>query len=310
MPRPAAPTISYTTPAELGAATLTKSTTTNKYTLHLPAGLPSYPGTDLTLSFDSAGKLLNAKDPAGHAVAATTPRARSGFPGAGRDHRHQQCLLGCRPGLHRREHSHILDPAGHHTLYEYANGSDNDLIKVTRADATISRYAYDSSHRLKSVTTPDGNVTLVTYNGTTSQIASIIRTNNPAHTTGPTTTFTYSSPATPCQSTNFDFTKTVVNRPDATSTTYCANDHAQITYDTDNPTTATPSGKWYDLHDQYTQGTGTHSITFTGADKGAGVKKMALEQVGGAEIALPPPCPATRATRRIRRRARTPRPRP
>jgi YD repeat-containing protein len=295
-------TISYTTPAELGAATLTKSTTTNKYTLHLPAGLPSYPGTDLTLSFDSAGKLLDAKDPAGHTIALSYyAQGAMEFPALGGITDTNNVFWDVDRGYIGGERIiDILDPAGHHTLYEYANGSDDYLIKVTRADATISRYAYDTSHRLKSMTTPDGNVTLITYNGTTSQIASVVRTNNPTHTTGPTTTFAYSAPTTPCQSTNFDFAKTVVNRPDATSTTYCANDHAQITYDTDNPTTATPSGEWYDLHDQYTQGTGTHSITFTGADKGAGVKKMALEQVGGSEIASTTlPCDPRNATNPI-----------
>jgi YD repeat-containing protein len=280
-------TISYTTPAELGAATLTKNTTTNQYTLRLPTGLPSYPNVDLTLSFDSTGKLLGAKDPAGHTIALSyyAPGSME-FPALGGITDTTSAFYDVDRGYIGGERvTDILDPAGHHTLYEYANTSDNYLTKVTRADGTISRYAYDSSHRIKSITTPDGNVTLVTYNGTSSQIASIIRTNNPAHTTGPTTTFTYSSPTTPCQSTNFDFTKTVVSRPDGSSTTYCANDHAQITYDTDNPTTATPSGEWYDLHDQYTQGTGTHSITLAGADAGSGVKKMALEEVGGAEIA-------------------------
>jgi hypothetical protein len=116
-------------------------------------------------------------------------------------------------------------------------------------------------------------------------VASIIQTTNAAHTTGPTTTYTYSSPTSPCESTNFDYAKTVVQRPDNTSTTYCANDHAQITHDTDNPTAATPSGEWYDLHDGYTRGTGAHTVTLAGVDAGAGIKKLSLEEVGGVEIA-------------------------
>jgi YD repeat-containing protein len=279
-------TVSYDTPTELGAATLTKSTTTNKYTLNLPAGLPSYSGVALILTFDNVGKLLSVKDPAGHTIALSYyAQGAMEFPALGGITDTNNVFWDVDRGYIGGERIiDILDPAGHHTLYAYANTSDNYLTKLTRADGSISRYAYDASHRLKSITTPDGNVTLVTYSGSTSKVASIVRTNNAAHTTGPTTTFTYSSPTTPCQSTNFDFAKTVVNRPGGTSTTYCANNHAQVTYDTDPPT-ASPSGDWYALRDHYTKGTGTQSITLAGTDQGSGVKKLALELVGGAELA-------------------------
>ena len=66
------------------------------------------------------------------------------LPGAGRDHRHQQRLLGRRPGLHRASGiTDILDPAGHHTLYEYANTSDN------RPHQGHPRRRHDQSLRLR-----------------------------------------------------------------------------------------------------------------------------------------------------------------
>ena len=62
-------TITWGSPAELASATLTKSTATNTYLLHLPEGLPSYSGVDLTLTFDGDGKLLDLKDAADHTIA-------------------------------------------------------------------------------------------------------------------------------------------------------------------------------------------------------------------------------------------------
>jgi YD repeat-containing protein len=280
-------TTSWGPPAELADATLSKSSTTNHYTLRLPGGLPAWPGIDLTLTFDDAGKLVSVKNAAGNTIGLSYyPQGAMEYPALGGITDTNNVFWDVdRAYIGEERIVDITHPNSQHTVFGYLNTYDDYLTKVTAADNTTNKYSYDTSHRLKSITTPDGNVTLVTYTGTSSKVASIIRTNNPAHTTGPTTTFTYSSPTTPCQSNNFDYAKTVVARPDSTSTTYCANDHAQITYDTDNPTTATPSGQWYDLHDQYTKGTGTYSATLAGADAGAGVKKLALERVGGGEVA-------------------------
>ena len=240
-----------------------------------------------TLTFDHIGKLLSIKNPAGNTIALSYyPQGAMEYPALGGITDTNNAFWDVdRAYIGEERIADITHPNNQHTVFGYLNTYDDYLTKVTEADGAINKYAYDTSHRVKSITTPDGNVTLITYSGTSSKVASIIRTNNPAHTTGPTTTFTYSSPTTPCQSTNFDYAKTVVQRPDSTSTTYCANDHAQITYDTDNPATATPSGEWYDLRGGYVKGTGTHSVTLSGADAGAGVKKLALERIGGGEVA-------------------------
>ncbi|HET6508977.1 MAG TPA: DNRLRE domain-containing protein [Baekduia sp.] len=288
----------YSSPAELASATLTKSATTNKYTLRLPDGLPTYPNADLTLTFGSDGRLLTLADAAGHAIAFsyysdgdTEIPALNGITDAnGAAYRVTRNYVG--DGYIQD----IFDTAGHTWNFLYGHVDSDYLTRYTAGDGAISRYAYDARNRLKSITTPDGNVTLVTYNGTTSQVASMVRTNNATHTTGPTTTFTYSSPSTPCVTTGADFAKTVVQRPDGTSTTYCANNHAQVTYDSDPPT-ASPFGAWHDLRDHYTNGTGTQSITLAGTDAGSGVKKLALEVVGGAEVAASTlPCDPRAAT--------------
>jgi RHS repeat-associated protein len=285
-PQTSGTTTTYTSPADLATATLTKSTTTSKYTLRLPGGLPTYPGADLTLTFSSAGKLESFKDQVGHTI------AFSYYSDGGTDIPALNGITDTNGATYDVQRNYagdgyiqdIFDTAGHDWNFLYGHLNTDYLTRYTAGDGSISRYAYDSRNRLKSITTPDGNVTLATYSGTTSKVASIIRTTNAAHTTGPTTTFTYSSPTTPCATANFDYAKTVVNRSDGTSTTYCANNHAQITYDTDPPA-GSPFGAWYDLRDHYTNGTGTQSITLAGADAGSGVKKLALEQVGGAELA-------------------------
>jgi YD repeat-containing protein len=298
-PHTAGTTKTYTAPADLPGAMLTQNTTTHLYTLDLPTGLPAWPGLHLALTFDPNGALTKIADTAGHHLdldyypsGYTDPPAVGGIV----DTNNSRYDID-RSNDGEESIDNIADPSDtQHWTFSY-DSVFGTLTKATSIDNTNYQYAYDSQHRLNKVTTPTGAVWLVTYNGSTSKVASIVQTTNTAHTTGPTTTFTYSSPTTPCQSTNFDYTKTVVQRPNTTSTTYCANDHAQVTYDTDNPTAATPSGEWYDLHDQYTRGVGTHSITLTGADAGAGIKKLALERGSGTEVASTTlPCDPRNAT--------------
>lgn len=276
----------WTAPYELGNASLSRNNSTETYTLRLPDGLPSQPGKDLTLTFDNTGKLTSLADQAGHAIGMTY------YPGG---HPDWPTLHGItdttgaawtvsRGSLDEERIADILSPDNRHTTFSYLT-SGRYLRQVTEADGTTSRYGYDGNKRITSITGPGGNVTKVRYSGDTTKVASLIRTTDAAHTTGPTTTITYSSPSTPCRSAQFDYTKNVISRPDGTSTTYCANNHAQVTYDTDDPTAATPSGEWYDLHDRYTQGTGTHSVTIAGADAGAGVKKLSLERGSSTEMA-------------------------
>jgi YD repeat-containing protein len=287
-PQTTATTKTFTTPADLSGATLTQNTTTSIYTLDLPKGLPAWPGLHQVLTFSSGGALTQLADTQGHHLNFTYDTGGYTNPLA---------LDGITDTNNAYYDVDRASPTGNESVDNIATPSDTQhwtfaydsifgtLTKATSIDNTNYQYAYDGAHRLTKITGPTGAVTLITYTGTTPKVASVIKTTDTAHTTGPTTTFTYSAPTAPCQSTNFDYAKTVVQRPDSTSTTYCANDHAQVTYDTDNPTVATPSGEWYGLAGGYTEGTGSHSITVAGADAGAGVKKLSLEEVGGPEVA-------------------------
>jgi YD repeat-containing protein len=288
-PQTTGSTTSYTAPLELPGVTLSLNTSTHLYTLVLPAGLPSLPGQPLTLTFAATGKLTKVADAAGHEISLGyySANSTSGLPPLGSvldtNSTNWDVDSNYTPDGYMDQ---ITRPGGTTWNWIYGHLNGDYLTQFTAGDTGQAwHYDYDTSHRLSAITTPDAQVTKITYDGTSSKVASIINTTNPTHTTGPTTTYTYSSPNSPCQSTNFDYAKTVVSRPDSSSTTYCANNYAQVTYDTDNPTTATPSGEWYDLHDQYTQGTGTHSITMVGADAGAGVKKLSLQRGSGSEIA-------------------------
>jgi hypothetical protein len=53
----------------------------------------------------------------------------------------------------------------------------------------------------------------------------------------------------------------------------------------DDAPVAEPGGEWYDLGDQYVDGRHTHGLTLTATDAGAGVSRVALQEVGVGELA-------------------------
>lgn len=296
-PHTSGTTKTFDTPYELASATLTQNTSTNTYTLDLPSGLPAWGGMHQVLTFDPSGAWTTVADTQGHHLSLsyypsgyTDPPSLGGITDTNNGYYDVD-----RSGSGLESVDNIADLTDTRQ-WRFTYDTSGALTRATSVDNTRYQYTYDSIHRLTRVTTPAGVVWLITYNGTTRQVASIVQTTDTAHTTGPTTTFTYSSPTSPCQSTNFDYKKTVVHRPDNSTTTYCANDHAQITYDTDNPT-ASPSGEWHDLAGGVVNGRGQRSITLSGTDAGAGVKTMALEEVGGATLASTTlPCDPRNAT--------------
>lgn len=282
-------TTTYTAPADLPGALLSHNSSTCLYTLTLPAGLPSLPGQALTLIFTDEGKLKSIADGAGHTITLGyySEDSDSGLPPLGDITDTDNADWDVTSNYVSDGYiDAITNPGGTHWNWTYGHNDTDYLTQFTAGDSGQSwHYDYDSSDRLTTITTPDARVTKVTYSATTSKVASIVNTTNSAHTTGPTTTYAYSSPTSPCQPASFDASKTVVARPDGSSTTYCTNNYAQVTYDTDNPGAATPSGEWFDLANGYTQGSGTHGVTLSGADAGSGVKTMSLVEVGGATLA-------------------------
>jgi hypothetical protein len=53
--------------------------------------------------------------------------------------------------------------------------------------------------------------------------------------------------------------------------------------DDDNPV-PTPSGQWFDLRDKYVNGEGQHPLTMAADDPGAGLTRVAVEEVGVGEL--------------------------
>jgi YD repeat-containing protein len=227
-------TATYITPPEFGNATLTRDTSTNVYTLNLPNGAPAWPDVDLTMTFAPSGTLTSVKDAAGHAI------SLSYFSGGGQELPGLSGITDTNGASFTLEPnpagdsyiSDVTDPAGHHWSYVYGHDNTDYLTTYTAGDTGQTwHYDYDSSHRLTSVTTPDGKVTKITYVGTTSKTASIMVTTDAAHTTGPTTTYAYSEPSAPCDPANGDIGKTVVTPPSGPAVTYCHDAQDQITYD-------------------------------------------------------------------------------
>lgn len=66
--------------------------------------------------------------------------------------------------------------------------------------------------------------------------------------------------------------------------------------DDDAPVPA-PAGEWYDLRDRYVNGQRTHALTLAASDAGAGVRRVAAEEIGKGEIAsASAPCDPTHRT--------------
>ena len=136
--------------------------------------------------------------------------------------------FGTDSGGHRYVTS-LADWASRSWSYGFDTGYTH-LTSYTDPAGNATGYGYDASGRLTSITLPSGNVTKIGYDGTSGRAASITRTTDPSHTTGPTTTFSYGSGA-PCATGQ---TKTIVSDPVANGSnghtvTYCADSHDRVT---------------------------------------------------------------------------------
>lgn len=139
-------------------------------------------------------------------------------------------------------YTEINDEAGARKLtYEYeGTGTAAQLIGYKDAGGHTTKYHYEFGD-LNKITTPAGHVTLLKYNST-HQIASIVRTTNIEHTSGPTTKFTYYALGAEHNPCGTSLKATVVTDPDGVAerekgppetetshtTTYCSNVHDEI----------------------------------------------------------------------------------
>jgi YD repeat-containing protein len=231
-------TVTYAPPDELADATLTR-TTNNQFSLHLPSGLPSWGGRDVTLAFGTDGRLLRLADAAGHTITLSyySDGGPDNLPALKRivDDTGASWTV-TRNALNDAYIQDVADSAGHHWHYTYGH-LDTDYVTAYAAGDTGEtwHYDYDSRHRLVKVTTPDGVVTRVTYVGTGSTVASVMRTTDAAHTTGPTTQYAYAGAVAPCVPRLGDVGSTRKTTPDGRVTTYCHDTFDHITYDDSGP---------------------------------------------------------------------------
>ncbi|HEX8103524.1 MAG TPA: DNRLRE domain-containing protein [Solirubrobacteraceae bacterium] len=162
--------------------------------------------------------------------------------------------------------------AGQNITYTYDPATAR-LTQARQSSTVWANYSYDTSGRINAITTNGGKTTLVydQYDRVTSA------TYDPAGATTPseTTTFTYTTSTAGCAAT--DVGKTTVTRPDGSTRTFCPS--AKLYVDDDWDPTPTPKGAWYDLRDDYVDGSGTHQVTLAAEDAGTGVTRVALAEI-------------------------------
>ncbi len=137
-------------------------------------------------------------------------------------------------GSGHRYITHFEDSSGRDYTYAF-DGGYTHLTTYTDPNSKTTGYGYDGSGRLTSITLPSGNVTKITYDSTSGRVATIMRTTNVGHTTGPTTSFSYST-GSPCATGE---SKTVVSDPVANGSnghtvTYCADTRDRVTKTVDS----------------------------------------------------------------------------
>jgi RHS repeat-associated protein len=209
-----AATASFSSPPDLNA-TLTQDTTSGSYTL-------MFNRSQVRQLFNSAGQLTAVKDRNDNTIALSyttvTGHGLSGITDTqGRSYSVDQ--VGGDGYI-----SAIHDPTGRGWSYTYGATDTDYLTDYLDPAGKHTLYGYDSANRLTQITTAAGNVTKISYDGTSQRVASVVRTTDTGHTTGPTTSYAYSTGA-PC---TIGQNKTVVTDPDGHATTYCANVKDQV----------------------------------------------------------------------------------
>jgi RHS repeat-associated protein len=112
--------------------------------------------------------------------------------------------------------SYITDSTGRQFAYSF--DGDGKLSDVEDPTSHTAHYGYDATTKLMtSITTPGGSVTKIAYDAS-KRVQSVMRTTNAGHTTGPTTTYAYST-GSPCATGE---TKTTVTDPNSHASIYCS----------------------------------------------------------------------------------------
>jgi RHS repeat-associated protein len=113
-------------------------------------------------------------------------------------------------------------------VWNYAYDASDRLTSFTDPDNKTTSFTYTGGDDLATITDPLGKVTKLEYDASSRVTA--IKSNyvSATNTWTALTSYAYSSPTAPCNSTSDTF-KTVVTDPRSHSTTYCADHEARIT---------------------------------------------------------------------------------
>lgn len=182
----------------------------------------TYNHAQIRNNFDASGKLVSQRDQNGNTISFTYDTGghlTNIHDTQGRD-------FGVAPTTAGNV-GQITEPGtgGRHWQYGY-EATTNRLTSYTDPNSNVTTYKYDPSNGLvNEIDDPRGGITTIGYDTTFQRrVTSITRTND----NGPNkvTTFAYSSPSSPCQSS--DFGKTVVTDPNGNATTYCYDDQGKV----------------------------------------------------------------------------------
>jgi RHS repeat-associated protein len=243
-------TASFASPPDLNA-TLKQNTTTGVYTL-------TFDRTQIRELFDSDGQLTSVKDRNDNTI--SLAYYSSSGQGLSQITDTQGRVFSVDQVAGDGYVDSITDPTSRTWAYTYGHFDTDYLTDYEDPAGHHTQYDYDSSHRLVSITTPGGNVAKITYSGTSEKVASIMRTTDAGHTTGPTRTFAYST-GSPCTTGQ---TKTVVSDPNGHDTTFCSDvkDRVVLAMDADSRTRSSS----YNANSDVVTGTSAGSTTLPGFD--------------------------------------------
>lgn len=174
------------------------------------------------------------------------------------------------------------DPSSGHHYYGYTNGKLTSYRSPSGAETT---YRYAANGYLDKITEAGG--TTVELTTTASGKVQSITTALPGAAVGQTTSFVYTRRPY----------KTDVTGPDGVRRTYAYDDDYRVTrqYNPDVKPAVTASGALRDLAGQYTRGVAPIPVAISANESdGAGLVRLAAEEVGGSEVAhLAPQCTET-----------------
>lgn len=227
-------TATFASPPGLDA-TLQQDTATGRYTLWMHGFIEAFGADELQYTFDSDGKLSAVQDADGHVIAlgyyspgaTEVPALRSITDTTGAVYSVQRTDS---TDAYIRD---IASPAGQHWHYEYDPVHTDYLTVETDSSGAQTQYTYDAASNLTQIDAPNGRTRFI-YDSSR-RVSAITRVTDLASNTGPTTTLVYQPPTAPCNVTSGDIGKTVVTRPEGTTTTYCYNAQLMVTYQSRNP---------------------------------------------------------------------------